>query len=1239
MEGLEIFICNVKAGTTSAELKSFLAPLLKEFNITVFEIFVFKPNTQVTTSEAVITQALAKYIKKPWVALTQATLTTHDGVQGNNFLQHYQNPCFARELLFGGINLTVRLSKNKPNEFLVRVLKREEKELLLEGYDASTPVSILASKEPLQRQFSISAMACGNWEYIGPQPDYRPHYELPIDATVTFGDRCFVLEYVEVSADNQGFEAINYPLPTEFTIPDTPHITRYEVRFYYSSIVSFVLDRKEDPSVICTLTESPKIWANKVRAIGLKDLPLEVSTSCQVYRLRLVNPSDIAHLLRLEHTGTFPRCTILSIKNVKIGLPFIYQMTKLKMELDMKRYHFNFAIKFQIQKLAQNGYLSPRVVLTLLDYISLMQGKHGPASTVAALRKLFQQLPYAGPSTQAADLDTRRIVDLLSRNIDCLPEDATDTSIDPSTSAMSIHKVDVTPTGIYLAGPDQESSNRVLRNYAQYIEYFLRVTFMDEDGEKFHCDRYRNNSVIFHARFRNILQEGIEVGGRTYEFLGFSTSSLRAQTCWFLAPFITSGQRVDADLIISKLGDFSHIRCPAKCAARIGQAFTETSSSIPLDKAHLKEIEDVERHGRVFSDGAGTCSSTTLATLQAAQKSSVIPATAFQIRYAGAKGMISLDNRLRGNALCLRPSMIKYRGSEESSIEICGVASRMLPLVLNRQLIKILEDLGVPNGVFEDLQNIAINELRASVSSVTNAASFLEKHDVGLSTQTTWLLRKMDSLGLALSDDAFFRDLLDAVVLCELQELKYETRIPVKEGATLYGIMDEFDYLAEGEVFVPYIDKLGRTDHARGVVVIARSPALHPGDIQTARAITVPANSPLSELHNCIVFSSKGLRDLPSQLGGGDLDGDLFHVMWDPKLIPPRCVQPASYPRSAPPDLGRPVTRQDVASFFIQFMEQDMLGRVATQHKILADQCDQGTLDKDCIKLAGLHSTAVDFPKTGRPASEKDLPLACRHNTKYRPDFMAPGRKVKIEKHGIIFAAIQFDMIENDDPRRVGEQSRKRYYESNKILGILYRSIDERSFFKDLHASSAVMKDDNQASAGVLAELWDYVQTEAKELEWDNHIVEAVATREEYESVVYDIILQHSTHPTEHLEEIEVFIGNIIARNGDRSKRQKEYATGMKETYDREVLLLMSTMRDYQTTEEQYEALCRSMAYFFVGIQKPEERKERIEGCRRDTFGWVAAAACLKELERYQEDRDVGPLRNSFGGLKVDVGI
>ena len=67
----------------------------------------------------------------------------------------------------------------------------------------------------------------------------------------------------------------------------------------------------------------------------------------------------------------------------------------------------------------------------------------------------------------------------------------------------------------------------------------------------------------------------------------------------------------------------------------------------------------------------------------------------------------------------------------------------------------------------------------------------------------------------------------------------------------------------------------------------------------TGTAVDVPADSPLSALHNVDVFSSMKERDLPSQLSGedlpsqlsggdlpsqlrgGDLDGDPYNIIYD----------------------------------------------------------------------------------------------------------------------------------------------------------------------------------------------------------------------------------------------------------------------------------------------------------------------------------------------------------------------
>jgi hypothetical protein len=124
------------------------------------------------------------------------------------------------------------------------------------------------------------------------------------------------------------------------------------------------------------------------------------------------------------------------------------------------------------------------------------------------------------------------------------------------------------------------------------------------------------------------------------------------------------------------------------------------------------------------------------------------------------------------------------------------------------------------------------------------------------------------------------------------------------------------------------------------------------------------------------------VRDLPSQLSGGDLDGDLYNIIWDPEATPSQVFAPADYPRVPPLDTKRAVTREDMATFFVDFMQSDKLGVIAIKHMILADQNEFGTSHSDCKKLAQLHSTAVDFSKTGVPVNFDEMPYVNR----YRPD-------------------------------------------------------------------------------------------------------------------------------------------------------------------------------------------------------------------------------------------------------------
>ena len=132
--------------------------------------------------------------------------------------------------------------------------------------------------------------------------------------------------------------------------------------------------------------------------------------------------------------------------------------------------------------------------------------------------------------------------------------------------------------------------------------------------------------------------------------------------------------------------------------------------------------------------------------------------------------------------------MIKFGGSSATDIEICGAGFKPLPMYLNRQVIKILEDLGVPEESFLKLQEKAVESLRVTASSPINAAYFLKRNLVGKAAGLSTLIRRLHYLGFDYSEDSFLRNTVELAILIQLREIKHRSRILVDEGLTLYGM-------------------------------------------------------------------------------------------------------------------------------------------------------------------------------------------------------------------------------------------------------------------------------------------------------------------------------------------------------------------------------------------------------------------------------------------------------------------
>ena len=552
----------------------------------------------------------------------------------------------------------------------------------------------------------------------------------------------------------------------------------------------------------------------------------------------------------------------------------------------------------------------------------------------------------------------------------CNPERTLQVCIEQSSSSSyncnsseAIRFVTITPTRILFHPAKEISANRVTRAFNS--DFFLRVQFRDEDEDKISSTKsdLANLGPLL-LQFHHFLSNGIHIAGRHYEFLAMSNSQLRDHGCWFFASYCTpNGNRITASDIRKWMGDFTSIKCVGKYVARLGQSLSSSMYAGDFAKNFI-EIPDILVDDYNFTDGIGKISLKKAWEMKeiAGIKVPHVP-SAFQIRFQGYKGVVSIDPKLDGHVdLCLRPSMKKF-DSCQSGIDVLNYASP-IACYLNRQVIMILSALGVPDDNFIALQDEMISHMLRALVDGKNFNFTPPIH--------------------ANSDDPFYQSILHTIYSRQHEGILSKSKVFVRQGRILMGVVDEYQVLKAGEVFIKISPLMPHEEEESGVierrVVVAKNPCMHPGDVRILNSVY---HESLSHLQDVIVFPSVGMRPIPNMCSGSDLDGDLYFVTWDERLIPPREEEPMQYNASAAVELSRPVLMSDVHKFMLDFMLNDQMGVIANTHVALADQSEQGVCDEKCKMLAKLFSQAVDFPKTGKVAMlPQDVKISLY------PDFM-----------------------------------------------------------------------------------------------------------------------------------------------------------------------------------------------------------------------------------------------------------
>ena len=231
---------------------------------------------------------------------------------------------------------------------------------------------------------------------------------------------------------------------------------------------------------------------------------------------------------------------------------------KSVVKLDFQLRAMKFELAFEVEKAVLDGDLEPSEILSLgktIHYLSSTPGGLPPAAFRFFVTKLSRRrhMDPRGSMTRAAaaaPLSLGQQLIIATTEYYSVKSSSKITPYLVSPAIFESYHLIVTPTSRYLEGPVRDQSNSVLRRFGNH-ECFLRVSIQDEGRSKLRLGI--DMSELLQSRFGALLTNGLHIGGRQYEFLGYSMSGLREHSVWFVTPFESTAGRMDAAKIRKKL--------------------------------------------------------------------------------------------------------------------------------------------------------------------------------------------------------------------------------------------------------------------------------------------------------------------------------------------------------------------------------------------------------------------------------------------------------------------------------------------------------------------------------------------------------------------------------------------------------------------------------------------------------------------------------------------------------------
>lgn len=461
-----------------------------------------------------------------------------------------------------------------------------------------------------------------------------------------------------------------------------------------------------------------------------------------------------------------------------------------------------------------------------------------------------------------------------------------------------------------------------------------------------------------------------------------------------------------------------------KLFSRITLGLSRTHPTVVLQPQQIRsrDTDITSRTGKVMNDGIGRMSTALARQIRDVMGLDDIPA-GYQGRFGSAKGFWIRDTEDMSDEVWIEtyPSQRKwvcdFKEEDHRTFEVRNASKELKSATLNLQLLPILEDRAINALEMKHLIGKFMKDsLEADMESqkeamrdpahfklwvYENTASQRRQDRVRLG-HVPWAaglpVSREDQMDLLLSQGfdptklEFLRKIAYGLRKEKCEELQSRLNVKVGRSTYAYMVVDFSGVLEENEIHLGFSSKF--TDEQsrfsetflHGMdVLVARTPAHYPSDIQRVKAVFKPE---LGSLKDVIVFSTKGDIPLADKLSGGDYDGDIAWVCWEPGIVNNFANAPlprvpdlfkagvltklfSTYENLSPSPGSWDTTTEFVDRAFRFNMEPSLLG-TCTNYKEKLCYSRNSVRDEYAVFMSTLISHLVDRAKQGIVFSERD---------------------------------------------------------------------------------------------------------------------------------------------------------------------------------------------------------------------------------------------------------------------------